>query len=179
MKNMKKIILGVSSSISAYKACDLTRLFVKDGYSVFCILTKNAAKLVSPLALETLSGNPVFSETFSGDRGMPHIELKEDASLLLAAPATANIIGKFAAGIADDLLTTTFLSVGCPVVIAPAMNPDMWRHPAVADNVRRLQSWGVAFVGPDEGSVVCGDEGKGRLADINEIFKTSVNAIKG
>jgi phosphopantothenoylcysteine decarboxylase/phosphopantothenate--cysteine ligase len=106
---MKKIILGVSSSISAYKAYDLTRLFVKEGYQVFVVLTENALNLVSPLTFETLSGNPVYTQSYTTDRReMGHISLKDNASLLLVAPATANIIGKFAGGIADDLLSTTF-----------------------------------------------------------------------
>ncbi|MCP4726332.1 MAG: phosphopantothenoylcysteine decarboxylase [bacterium] len=176
---MKKVILGISSSIAAYKACDLVRLFVKSGHSVYPVLTKNAAKLITPLTLENLSGNPVYSDTFVEEkREMGHIELKEEASLFLVAPATANIIGKFAGGIADDLLSTTFLSVDCPVVIAPAMNPNMWNHPAVQENIKRLKSWGAVFVDPDTGQVACGDEGKGRLADVDKIYKVAISAIK-
>ena len=175
---MKKIVLGVSSSIAAYKACDLTRLLVKAGFSVHPVLTENAVHLVTPLALETLSGNPVYTDSFVREkRGMGHIELKENASLFLVAPATANIIGKFANGIADDLLSTTFLSVNCPVVIAPAMNPNMWSHPAVQKNITKLKSWGITFIEPDEGVVACGDEGKGKLADIEKIFKEAVSVI--
>jgi len=171
---MKKIILGISSSISAYKACDLARLFVKDGYSVFPVLTENAKHLVSPLTLEILSGNPVYSETFPAERNeMAHIELKKDAALLLIAPATANIIGKLANGIADDILSTTYLSVKCPVLIAPAMNPDMWAHPAVRENIAKLKKTGANFIDPESGAVACGDEGTGRLADISEIFKAA------
>lgn len=177
---MKKIILGVTSSIAACKSCDLTRLFVKAGYSVFPVLTDNAARLVTPLTLEILSGNPVYTNTFAAERKeMAHINLKEGASLLLVAPATANIIGKFANGIADDLLSTTFLSVDCPVIIAPAMNPNMWKHHAVRENINRLKSWGISFVGPDKGAVACGDEGIGRLADVEEIFEAALNAVKG
>lgn len=177
---MKKIILGVTASISAYKACDLTRLFVKAGYSVYHVLTENAEHLVTPLTLETLSGNPVYTSSFARDmKEMGHIELKKDAALFLVAPATANIIGKFANGIADDLLSTTFLSVKCPVVIAPAMNPNMWTHPALQENIKRLKSWGVKFVDPEEGLVACGDEGTGKLADIEKIFEAAKNVIKG
>ncbi len=176
---MKKIILGISSSISAYKACDLTRLFVKGGYSVFAVLTQNAQHLVTPLTLETLSGNPVYTDSFVRDRReMGHIELKENAALLLVAPATANIIGKFAAGIADDLLSTTFLSVKCPVLIAPAMNPNMWTHPAVQENIARLKGWGISFVEPDEGLVACGDQGYGKLASIERIYEAAIHAIE-
>jgi phosphopantothenoylcysteine synthetase/decarboxylase len=175
---MKKIILGITSSIAAYKACDLVRLFVKGGYSVHVVATEHALNLVSPLTLEVLSGNPVCSEQYPRERReMGHIELKTDASLFLVAPATANIIGKFAGGIADDLMTTTFLSVTCPVLIAPAMNPNMYRHPAVKKNISTLKSWGVAFIEPAAGEAVCGDEGVGRLADIEEIYRIAVNAI--
>ncbi|MBP7736670.1 MAG: phosphopantothenoylcysteine decarboxylase [Spirochaetes bacterium] len=176
---MKKIILGISSSIAAYKACDLIRLFVKGGYSVHVVATENALHLVSPLTLETLSGNPVYSEQYSRERReMGHIELKTDASLFLVAPATANVIGKFACGIADDLLSTTFLSVTCPVMMAPAMNPNMYRHPAVQRNIQTLKQWGVAFIEPAAGEVVCGDDGIGKLADIEAIYGAAVNAIK-
>jgi phosphopantothenoylcysteine synthetase/decarboxylase len=175
---MKKIILGITSSIAAYKSCDLVRLFVKEGCRVHAVLTEHACHLVSPLTLEVLTGNPVYTSEYSEERReMIHIELKTDASLLLVMPATANIIGKFAHGIADDLLSTTFLSVACPVLIAPAMNPHMYNHPAVQDNMARLKSWGVKFIGPVFGEVVCGDEGAGKLADVNEIFRAAVDAI--
>ncbi len=177
---MKKIILGVSSSIAAYKSCDLTRLLVKDGYDVYPVVTANALHLVTPLTLETLSGNPVFTDTFTREhRMMGHIELKKDAALFLVAPATANVIGKFASGVADDLLTTTFLSVECPVLIAPAMNPNMYRHKAVQRNMELLKSWGIRFVEPSEGEVACGDYGYGKLAEIETIFEAAKNAIKG
>jgi len=177
---MKKIVLAVSSSISAYKSCDLARLFVKDGYNVHVCLTEHAAKLVSPLTLEALTGNAVYSdETLWEKRQMGHIALKEGASLFLTAPATANIIGKFANGIADDLVSTTFLAMTCPVMIAPAMNPYMFAHRAVQENIAKLKGWGVHVVEPESGPVACGDEGKGRLADINVIFEAARNVIKG
>jgi phosphopantothenoylcysteine decarboxylase/phosphopantothenate--cysteine ligase len=177
---MKKIVIGVTASIAAYKACDLTRLFVKAGYSVYVVMTENAKELVTPLTFETLSGNPVYSDNFVKNmKEMGHIELKKDASLFIVAPATANIIGKFANGIADDLTSTTFLSVECPVLIAPAMNPNMWAHPALQENIKRLKSWGVKFVNPEKGKVACGDDGEGKLADIQKIFEAAENAIKG
>ncbi len=177
---MKKIILGVSASIAAYKAYDLTRLFVKEGFSVFNLLTENSLNLVSPLTFETLSGNRVFIRSFSGEQhDMGHISLKENASLFLVAPATADVIGKFASGIADDLLTTTYLSVECPVLIAPAMNPVMYNHPAVVENCAKLKERGVRIVEPSEGDVICGDEGRGKLADIEDIFRASLDVIKG
>lgn len=175
---MKKIILGISSSIAAYKACDLIRLFVKAGYSVHPVVTKNAENLITPLTLGILAGNPVYTDTFTKEqRMMGHIKLKDGASLLVVAPATANIIGKFANGIANDLLSTTFLSVDCPVIIAPAMNPNMWKHPAVQANLIKLKSWGITIVEPDTGPVACGDEGTGRLADIDDIYEAAVNVL--
>lgn len=175
---MKKVIIGISSSIAAYKACDLIRLLVKAGHSVHTVVTEHALNLVTPLTLETLSGNPVYSDSFSRDRReMGHIELKDGAALFIVAPATANVIGKFAHGIADDLLSTTFLSVTCPVLIAPAMNPNMWQHPAVRENCAKLKGWGVRFVEPDAGEVVCGDSGHGKLADIEVIFKAAQDVL--
>ncbi len=177
---MKKIILGITGSIAAYRACDLLRLFVKGGYSVFPVMTRNAERLVSAITLGTLAGNAVSTESTAWeDRRMEHLSLRESASLFLVAPATANCIGKFAAGIADDLLSTTYLSVECPTVIAPAMNPAMYRHPAVRENLERLKGRGVILVEPGEGSVACGDEGRGRLADIDIIYGVAVNAVKG
>ena len=177
---MKKVILAVGSSISAYKSCDLARLFVKGGYDVFAVLTENATKLVSPMTLEVLTGNPVYTDkTLWEKHEMGHITLKDTAALFLAAPATANMIGKFANGIADDIVSTTFLAVTCPVLIAPAMNPNMYGHKAVQANIKRLKDWGFKFVEPDEGLVACGDEGIGKLADINTIYKAAVGVIEG
>ncbi len=174
-----KIILGISSSIAAYKACDLARMLTKDAYDVFCVLTHNATHIVTPLTLQTLTGNPVYTTSFALEwREMGHIELKDNAQLLLVAPATANIIGKFANGIADDLLSTTFLSVNCPVVIAPAMNPNMWNHKAVQENITKLKKWGAIIVEPEIGLVACGDEGQGRLASIESIYNIAINAIR-
>lgn len=177
---MKKIVLAAGSSISAYKTCDLARLFVKGGYDVFTVLTMNATKLVSPLALEALTGHPVYTdETLWEKHEMGHITLKDGASLFLAAPATANMLGKFANGIADDMVSTTFLAMKCPILIAPAMNPNMYSHPAVQFNIEKLKGWGFKFVEPEEGLVACGDTGKGRLADINIIYEAAVSVIEG
>jgi len=177
---MKKIVIGVSSSISAYKVCDLVRLFVKDGFNVFVAITENAGKLVSPLTLQALSGNPVYTdETLWEKREMGHIALKNDAALFLVAPATANIIGKFANGIADDIVTTTFAATKAPVLMAPAMNPDMYSHWAVQENIEKLKKRGILFVEPDSGVVACGDEGQGKLADIEKIYRTALDVIKG
>jgi phosphopantothenoylcysteine decarboxylase/phosphopantothenate--cysteine ligase len=176
---MEKIIIGVCSSISAYKAYDLTRLFVKNGYDPHIVLTENALSLVSPLTFETLSRNPVYTKSFAAERReMGHISLKDNAALLLVAPATANIIGKFAHGIADDLLSTTFLSVTCPALIAPAMNPNMFANAAVQENIEKLRSRGVRFVEPAIGLAACGDEGQGRLAPIEDIFAAAKDILR-
>ncbi len=175
---MKKILLGVSSSISIYKSCELARKYVKDGFSVHVIMTKNSTEMIRPLLFETITGNPVFTDSFVRDyKLMGHIKLKENASILVIAPATANIIGKIANGIADDLLSTTFLSVKCPVIAAPAMNPDMWGNAAVTHNIEILKKRGVHIVEPVEGSVVCGDEGTGKLADIEQIYNETKKLI--
>ena len=174
-----KIILGISSSIAAYKSYDLARLFVKNGDTVYTVVTENSLKLISPLTFETLTGNPCYYDSFVQDkREMGHISLKEDAKLFLICPATANVIGKIANGIADDLLTTTYLSVTCPVIVAPSMNPAMYTHPAVQENIERLIKRGVHIIDPCEGKVVCGDSGKGKLADITEIFKKAIDVVK-
>jgi len=176
---MKKIILGVSSSIAAYKTYELVRLFFRQGYQVQVVLTKNALKLVSPLTFETLSGQPVYTDTFAEEkREMGHISLKDQAALFLVAPATANIIGKFASGIADDLLSTTYLSVTCPVLIAPAMNPNMYSHPAVQINIKKLLERGVKFIEPKHGHVACGDLGEGKLSPIEDIFQVALKLLE-
>lgn len=174
-----KVVLGITSSISAYKACDLARLFVKDDYDVHVVITDNAAKLVSPLTLQALTGNPVHTnDTLWEKFEMGHINLKDNACLFLVAPATANIIGKFASGIADDIVTTSFIAMKCPVVISPAMNPDMFSSIPVQENLKKLKSWGIKVIEPAEGVVACGDTGKGKLPDIEVIFREAVNAIK-
>lgn len=175
----KKIVLGVSSSIAAYKACELVRLFVKSNHDVFVIMTENATKLISPLTFEGLSQNPVSIETFTMQGRRPeHTSLQKDAKLFLIAPATANIIGKFACGIADDLMSTTFMTVTCPTLIAPAMHPNMWNSPSVKNNVKSLMDQGIKFVEPLIGEVISGEEGKGHIAPIDEIFNKSIQLIR-
>ena len=180
--NNKIIILGVSGGIAAYKAAELTRLFKKEGADVRVVMTKSAKEFVSPLTFETLSGNPVYSDMFypphpppseGGDeRGgsMPHIDLGKRCDLFIVAPATANIIGKFANGIADDLLSTLYLSVTSPVLIAPAMNNNMYANPVVQENIKKLKGFNINFVEPGFGELACGDKGEGRLADLDVIL---------
>ena len=178
--NGKTIILGISGGIAAYKAAELTRLFKKEGADVWVVMTKSAKEFVSPLTFETLSGNPVYSDMFHphhsppykrGERGgMAHIDMTRKCDLLIVAPATANIIGKFANGIADDLLSTLYLSVTSPVLIAPAMNNNMYANPVVQENIKKLKGFNINFVEPGFGELACGDTGEGRLAELDIIL---------
>ncbi len=171
------LVLGVSSSIAAYKAAELARLFVKAGHAVRAVMTANATRFIQPLTLGVLTGRPVHTHTFpEGETGVDHVELAGWADALLAAPATANILGKFAHGIADDFLSTYFLAHRGPTVVAPAMNTAMWNNPAVRDNLESLRHRGVAVVPPGTGDLACGDEGEGRMADPADIFWHTVRA---
>lgn len=179
-KTMAKIVLGVTSSVSLYKACEVLRGFQKAGHEVQVIMTRNAAKLVSPLLFNSLSGHRTIIELFDEDHpwSVAHIALAKEAALLVVAPATANIIAKFAAGVADDFLSTFYLAVGAPVLIAPAMNEAMFLHPQTRDNVTRLRRRGVEFVEPAKGHLACGDEGWGRLAEPDEIVRRGLELLK-
>lgn len=163
----KSILIGVTGSIAAYRACDLVRNLKKKGYPVQVVMTANATRFVSPLTFETLSDHTVYSGNW--DEGMVHIRLKNLAALFAIVPATANSIGKFASGIADDIVSTTYLAATCPVVVAPAMNPNMYASRPVQRNLEILRKDGVIILEPDEGEVVCGDEGQGKLAKITDI----------
>ena len=174
----KTIILGISGGIAAYKSAELIRLFKKEGAEVWVVMTKSAKEFVSPLTFETLSGNPVYSDMFldssilniQSSISMPHIDLGKRCDLFIVAPATANIIGKFANGIADDLLSTLYLSVTSPVLIAPAMNNNMYANPVVQENIKKLKGFNINFVEPGFGELACGDKGEGRLADLDVIL---------
>jgi phosphopantothenoylcysteine decarboxylase/phosphopantothenate--cysteine ligase len=169
----KTIVLGITGGIAAYKAAEIVRLLVKEGATVRVIMTKNAQEFITPLTLQTLSGNPVSTEIFSltQESEIGHIRLADTADLILIAPATANVIAKLAHGLADDLLTTVLLATTAPVVIAPAMNVHMYAHPLVQENLRKLTSLGYRVVEPSEGLLACGYEGKGRLADPEDIVE--------
>ena len=163
----------MSGSISAYRAADLTSLLAKDGVEVDVILTREGARFITALTLETLSHRPVYQEDgVEPVSGRPtHIALGDDADLVLVAPATANVIGAHANGLAGDLLTATLLATPAPVVMAPAMNGKMWDHPAVHENVKLLTERGVRWIGPDKGLLACGYEGMGRLWPVQKIFE--------
>ncbi len=176
----KEIVLGVTGSIAAYKAVELLRELVKAGASVTVVLTESAQRFVTPLTFATLSRREVMTDLFTLDyeAKIRHIAATQGADLLLVAPATANVIGKFARGLADDLLTNLFLASTRPVVLAPAMDADMYRHPAVQENLERLAAWGVRIVGPVEGELASGMWGPGRLAEIPEILHAVTEILR-
>ena len=172
MEHKKNIVVGVTGGIAAYKTCELVRLLVKGEFSVTVIMTKNAQEFVSPLTFSTLSGNPAACAQFDGGAAerIKHIDLADDADLVVVAPATANIIGKVSSGIADDLLSTVIMATRAPVLFCPSMNVNMYENPIVQGNIQMLSHMGYHFVEPGEGFLACGWEGKGRLAEPGEIF---------
>lgn len=173
------VTLGVASSISSYKAAEILRLLQKAGHTVRVAMTRNATRFVRPITFSSLSQHPVYLDEFKARNGeVQHIELARETRLLLIAPATANLIGKFASGVADDFLTTLFLARRCPVLIAPAMNVYMYRNPIVQENIAKLRAVGVQFVEPDEGYLACGDEGAGRLAPVELIAERALMMLR-
>jgi phosphopantothenoylcysteine decarboxylase/phosphopantothenate--cysteine ligase len=176
---MATIVLGVSSSISAYKACEVLRGFQKAGHDVQVIMTRNASELIRPQLFSALSGRRTIVGLFDEDRpwSVAHVALAREAALFVVAPATANVIAKLAWGVADDFLTTFALAVEAPVLVAPAMNEAMMAHPQTQDNIRRLRERGVDFVEPARGYLACGDEGWGRLAEPADIVAAGLAAI--
>ena len=172
-----RIVVGITGGIAAYKAPELVRLLVKAGHEVRCAATDHALQFVTRPTLETVSGHPLYCDLFASG-GTEHISLKDWGELLVVAPATANIIGKVAAGIADDALSTLLLAFsGKPVVMAPAMNCDMWAHPAVQRNIETLRGWGIRLVGPAEGELACGTSGTGRMAEPEEIAQAVLSTF--
>lgn len=164
-----RIIVGITGGIAAYKAPELVRLLKKAGHEVRCAATEHALEFVTRVTLETVSGNALYTDLFASGR-TEHISLKDWGEMLVVAPATANIIGKVANGIADDALSTLLLAFsGKPVIMAPAMNCEMWAHPAVQRNIATLKSWGIRTVGPEEGELACGVSGVGRMAEPEQI----------
>ena len=165
------VVLGVTGGIAAYKACELLRLLQKGGAEVQVIMTKNACEFVSPLTFETLSGFPAVTDTFNRPErwSVEHVAMAKWADLFVIAPATANILAKMAAGIADDMLSTTVLATSAPVLVAPAMNSGMYLNAATQANMSLLQSRGIHFVDPASGYLACGDTGIGKLAPVEEI----------
>jgi len=176
---MATILLGVTGSIAAYKACELARLFVRDGHAVHVLMTQAATRFVSPLTFRTLSRNPVAADLFDDpDEWVPgHISLAEAADLLVIAPCTANVIAKLAHGLADDILTSTALATRARTLVAPAMNCGMWDHPATQSNLATLVSRGVSVIDAGTGDLACGTVGKGRMADVQTVFDACLQAL--
>ena len=179
MLRSKCVVIGVSGGIAAYKTANLVSDLVKHGVEVHVIMTKNATNFITPTTFEVLSGNKCIVDTF--DRGftfeVEHISLAKKADLILIAPATANIIAKLSAGIADDMLTTTVLAAKCPILVAPAMNTNMYEHITVRNNLEKLSSYGYEIIEASSGRLACGDVGKGKLADIEVLFAHIVKNI--
>ncbi len=176
---MKKIALGVCSSISIYKACEIIRLFQSEGLGVRVIMTEKATRFIQPYLFTSLTGERTIVELFDdGQRPIEHISLVDEISLLLIAPATANIIAKMASGVADDFLSTFYLAVKCPVLVAPAMNEAMCLHPQTQENIKKLKALGVNFVEPESGYLACGKQGPGRLASPRTIVDHSLRLIR-
>jgi phosphopantothenoylcysteine decarboxylase/phosphopantothenate--cysteine ligase len=181
-----RITLGVTGGVAAYKAAELVRLLQKDGFSVQVVMTRGAREFVTPLTFAALSGQKVITDLFGDSSGgeanlesaIEHIAVAQRTDLLLVAPATADILAKFARGIADDFLTTLHLASTAPVVMAPAMNVNMWNHAATQENVEKLRARGVKIVDPDEGYLACGMTGAGRLAGQNAIVAAVRETLK-
>ncbi len=172
-QNKKSVVLGITGSIAAYKGADLCSRLVKAGYDVTVIMTDSARKLVTEQTFLTLSRNPVITSLWEIPDWQPgHVNLADKADIFVVAPATANFIGKFANGIADDALTTFAISHDKPTILAPAMNPKMWKNQAVKDNCATLKKRGIIFCGPAKGHVACGADGEGRFEDVSVIFDT-------
>ena len=175
----KVIVLGVSGGIAAYKSAEIVRLLVKAEATVRVVMTKNAQEFITPLTLQTLSGNAVATDTFdlTQESEIGHVRLADTADLVLIAPATANLLAKLAHGVADDLLTTVLLVTRAPVVVAPAMNVHMYAHPATQANLKTLRERGYAVVDPAEGDLACGYQGQGRLAEPAHVVEAAAAAL--
>jgi len=177
--NGRRVLLGISGGIAAYKAAELCRLLVKAGAEVRVAMTEAACRLVTPVTMQALSGHPVYTDIWD-DRvpdNMGHIELSRDRELVVVAPATADFLAKVANGLADDLLSTLCLARACPLLVAPAMNRQMWDYPATQRNVTTLRADGVLFAGPAAGDQACGETGMGRMAEPAEILAAVVAAL--
>ncbi|MEP7077783.1 MAG: flavoprotein [Chthoniobacterales bacterium] len=167
----KTVILGVTGSIAAYKAAELASLLVKQAHEVFVVMTTDATEFITPLTLQTLSKNPVTTSFYDEKENWRpgHIALADRANLLVIAPATAHVIAELAHGLAGHPLTAIALATRAPILLAPAMNGKMWEHAATQDNVAKLKTRGVEFIGPEEGMLACGYEGIGRLWKVDDI----------
>ena len=180
MKKDKTIILGVTGSIAAYKACEIVNRLKEEGFNVISVMTKEAKEFITPLSLQTLTGNRVFSEMFTPVEAWDplHTSLADKADLILIAPCCANTIGKLANGICDDLLTCICLASDAPKLICPAMNEKMYKNKLVQDNVTKLKTLGYKFVGPTKGHLACGHTGIGHISAIQDIIKEAKQLLR-
>ena len=174
--NGRELLIGVTGGIAAYKTAALVSRLVQAGAGVSVVMTRSATRLVGPKTFEALTGRPVRTKVF-GPSPHPHIELAQGADLICVAPATANIMAKAAHGMADDLLSTVLMSFDGPVVMAPAMNSNMWTKPPVQRNVRRLREDGVVLIDPEEGYLSCGTSGPGRMASPEKVFEVIAETL--
>ena len=177
----KNILICVTGGISAYKVCDIVSVLKHKGANVNVIMTNNATKFITPLTLETLSKNKVYSDMFNHEykKEVIHIELAQTSDLVLVAPCSANMIAKLSYGLGDDLVSTTLLATRAQIVIAPAMNDNMYSNPIVQDNISRLKRFGYKFIEPETGSLACGYVGKGKLAKKEIIINYLENILRG
>src|SRR5579863_4023552 len=180
-----RIVLGVTGGIAAYKSAELARSLIKNGHAVQVVMTRAAEEFIQPLTFASLTGRKVITDMFSSadpdatySSSIEHIGVAQEHDLLLVAPATANVLGKFAEGLADDFLSTMYLAFRGPVVLAPAMNNNMWDHPAVRANVETLRRRGHTIVDPDDGYLACGTYGPGRLAELDKIVEAVKQALQ-
>ncbi|ALA58494.1 bifunctional phosphopantothenoylcysteine decarboxylase/phosphopantothenate--cysteine ligase CoaBC [Nitrospira moscoviensis] len=173
----RRLVLGVTGSIAAYKAVSLLRALTAEGASVSVVMTRSATRFVTPLTFEVLSGAPVTTDLFEAHQEMKHLSIPEQADAVLVAPATANFLAKAAVGLADDVLSTMLLTARCPLVVAPAMDGDMWNHPTVVRHVAELRARGVAVIDPDEGPLASGRIAQGRLASEDKILEAVRQAV--
>jgi len=169
----KNVILGITGSIACYKGCEIANSLTKSGISVSVAMTKEAMEFITPLTFRQLTNNPVITDMFSAPEEFDpvHISLADKADLMLVAPATANIIGKVASGICDDILSCTIVSSDAPTIFAPAMNTKMYKNRIVQDNIKKLTKHGYKFVGPIKGALACGYSGLGHIAKTGDIIK--------
>ena len=171
-KGQKVVVLGVSSSIAAYKAANLASILRKRGYDVHVIMTENATNFITQATFEALTGNKCIVDTFDRDHewDVKHVSLAKKADFVMVAPATANVIAKLANGIADDMLTTTLLACKCPIAVAPAMNTRMFENRIVQDNIKKLENYGFEVIMPNVGYLACGDTGAGKMPEVEELY---------
>jgi len=171
MKQAKRVVLGVTGSIAAFKAAEIAGALVRAGACVHVVMTREAEEFVTPLTMQTLSRNKVYRGMFDMPESwdVEHVSLADEADLVLVAPATANVIGKLASGICDDFLSCIVTATKAPVLLAPAMNDGMYRHPITQENIAKLKKIGYTFIGPREGRLACGRDGVGRMCEPQEI----------